>query len=74
MDIYRKDKTEDYVFDTIKAQNQYQKIKHPKKDVLVDLNRFKKRSFRDLVTATEAYSNIERENQRAAYMKKLLNS
>lgn len=62
MDIYRKDRTEDYAFDTIKAQDQYQKNRHPKKEVLVDLNRFKKRSFKDLVSTTEAYSNIERDN------------
>jgi hypothetical protein len=46
---------------------------HPKKEVFVSLKLQKKRKFKDLVSGTDAYSNIERENNRAEYLKKLLN-
>ena len=37
------------------------------------MSKRKKREFRDLVSGTDQYKNIERDNEHHAFMKKLLN-
>lgn len=61
-EMYRNDGTE-ASFDQVKAADSLEKTKYKKQVAFVDLNKRKKREFRDLVSGTEAFKNIERENK-----------
>ena len=71
--MYRNNSTQNIGIDNLKAADAYQKINHPKKEAFVELSKQKVRQFKDLVSHTDAYSNIARDNARADYLKKLLN-
>ncbi len=59
--------------DTLKAVESYQQNVYPVIKPFVDLTKCKKRKFEDLVSGTDCYANIKRDNERAATLKKLLN-
>lgn len=59
--------------DTLQAVKSYQHNVYPVNQTFVSLEKQTKRRFEDLVSGTDYYSNIKRENDRADRLKKLLN-
>lgn len=71
-DMYKKDIAPDTA-DNLKAAQAQLKLVHPKKEGFVEMKKQNQRDFTKLLQGTEAYKNILRENQRAEYLKNLLN-
>ena len=70
MYLQEADFTPDY-YDSIKIAEAANKIKQRVKPH-VDMRKQTKRDFSKLLHSTDAYANVERENKRSDYIKKLL--
>jgi len=69
--MYKKDIAPDYI-DNLKVAKIQESLVQKKKNALVELGRQKKRDFTAILKVTDAYSNIQRDNQRAEYIKQIL--
>jgi len=70
-DMYKKDIAPDYL-DNLKVAKVQERLVQKKKNTLVELGRQKKRDFTAILKTTDAYANIQRDNQRAEYIKQIL--
>ena len=71
--IYRKESAPSY-YDSVKVADKHKELVTNKKNSMVDFKKQTKRNYDAMLHGTEFYRNVQRDNERQDYIKKLLES